>query len=90
MCNLAIKNKETFPAVAEAAERLLVLPVSTADCERGFSKQNLVKTCLRNSMGTKTLDNLMRISIDGPELKDFEFKRAFLNWAKQKSRRILK
>ena len=35
--NLAIRNKEVFPASAEAAERLLVMPISTIDCERGFS-----------------------------------------------------
>ncbi|XP_052223995.1 uncharacterized protein LOC127839652 [Dreissena polymorpha] len=48
--NLAIKKKDVYPAAAEAAERLLVAPVSTVDCERGFSKQNLIKTCLRNRL----------------------------------------
>ena len=32
----------------------------------GFSKQNLIKTCLRNAMSVTSLENLMRISIDGP------------------------
>lgn len=89
MINLALKHKDLYPATAEAGERLLVAPVSTADCERGFSKQNLIKTCLRNSMSIKALDNLMRIAIDGPPGDKFDFSLAFKRWAGQKSRRIL-
>ncbi len=77
MANLALKHSDVYPAAAEAAGRLLVAPVSTVDCERGFSKQNVVKTCLRNSMSLSTLNHLMRISIDGPSLKSFNFKAAF-------------
>ena len=78
--NLAIRNKEVFPASAEAAERLLVMPISTVDCERGFSRQNLIKTALRNSMSTHTLNNLLAIGInpfpndklkDSSKLKEF-------------------
>ena len=72
------------------AARLLVAPVSTMDCERGFSKQNLIKTCLRNAMSVTSLENLMRISIDGPPRDKFNFSLAFKNWAGQKTRRILK
>ncbi|XP_053383125.1 E3 SUMO-protein ligase KIAA1586-like [Mercenaria mercenaria] len=87
--NLAIKNRHSYPATAEAAERFLILPVSTADCERGFSKQNLIKTALRNSLSISSLENLMHLSIDGPPLADFPYKRAFKAWASAKSRRIL-
>ena len=89
MLNLALKNREVYPATAHVAERFLVAPVSTVDCERGFSKQNVIKTCLRNKMSDKGLENLMRISIDGPSLDAFDFKAAFKVWAGQKSRRIL-
>ena len=90
MVNLAIKHKDLYPAACEAGERLLVAPVSTVDCERGFSKQNLIKTCLRNAMSVTSLENLMRISIDGPPRDKFNFSLAFKKWAGQKTRRILK
>ena len=90
MVNLAIKHKDLYPAACEAGERLLVAPVSTVDCERGFSKQNLIKTCLRNAMSVISLENHMRISIDGPPRDKFNFSLAFKKWARQKTRRILK
>ncbi|XP_045215333.2 zinc finger protein 862-like [Mercenaria mercenaria] len=88
--NLAIKNKSVFPASAEVAERFLALPVSTADCERGFSKQNLIKTSLRSKICEDNLENLMILSVDGPEISKFDYKRAFNLWGSKKQRRILK
>ena len=85
--NLAIQQKDVYPAAADAAARFLILPV--ADCERGFSKQNLIKTSLRKSLKTsiKSLDNLMKLSIDGPPGFSFPYKSAFKS--AKKSRRIM-
>ena len=88
VCNLAINNSDTFPATSEVAKRYLLAPVSTVDCERGFSRQNLVKTDIRNRMSVETLENILRISIDGPA--ECNVDSAFKIWAKQKTRRILK
>ncbi|XP_062594268.1 zinc finger protein 862-like, partial [Saccostrea cucullata] len=44
ICQVAFRARAMFPIVAAAAERLLTAPVSTANCERGFSRQNLIKT----------------------------------------------
>lgn len=47
----------------------LVLPLSTAIVERGFSTLNsVIKSKLRNRLSPETCDILMRISINGPEL----------------------
>jgi len=42
--------------------RVMVIPVSTAICERGFSKQSLIKTHLLTSLKLETLDALIHIS----------------------------
>lgn len=42
------------------------LPVSTAACERGFSKMNIVCSPLRNSLTVAHMSSLMFISIVGP------------------------
>lgn len=89
LANLAIRKKDVYPVAAEAAERFLVVPVSTVDCERGFSKQNLIKTCLRSRMSVPMLDRLMRLSIEGSQVDAFPFDRAFKAWAAVKDRRIL-
>jgi hypothetical protein len=41
--------------------RVMVIPVSTAICERGFSKQNPIKIHLRTSLKLETLNALMCI-----------------------------
>lgn len=89
VANLAIRKKDVYPAAGEAAERFLLAPISTVDCERGFSKQNLIKTCLRSRMSIKSLDRLMRITIEGPDIRQFPFDKAFKKWAAVKNRRIL-
>ncbi|CAI2185107.1 20591_t:CDS:2 [Funneliformis geosporum] len=49
---------------------------SSIECERGFSKQNKIKTKDRNSLATNTLDMLMRISLEEPESLKFNYDRA--------------
>lgn len=84
---LVLKNRAIFPILAVAAERLLVIPVSTVDCERGFSLQNLIKTDIRNSLKPANLEHLMTISIHSGEI---DYEAAFIKWSKMKARRILK
>ena len=45
---------------------VLVLPFSTADCERAFSKMNMIKSAKRNRLGD-ILRALMIISCARPE-----------------------
>ena len=52
-------------------EILLLLPVSNAKVKRGFSSMRRIKTDRRSRLGERTLDNLMRISVDGPAVSDF-------------------
>ena len=47
---------------------ICLVPVTTVDCERAVSTMKRVKTRLRSVMKTQTLDCLVRISIEGPEL----------------------
>ncbi|XP_048763590.2 zinc finger protein 862-like [Ostrea edulis] len=86
LLQLSIRSKSTYPALAVAAERLLVAPVSTVDCERGFSKMNIIKTDLRNKLCIETLKNLMRLSLFTEPL---DCGTAFDKWASTKARRIL-
>ena len=45
----------------------------TADCERGFSKQNLIKSKSGNRIGDAALNRLMLVSIEGKPLEEFDF-----------------
>eukprot|EP00731_Ephydatia_muelleri_P001961 Em0001g1961a len=44
---------------------------SNAKVERGFSSMRRIKMDWRSRLGERTLDNLMRISVDGPAVSDF-------------------
>lgn len=77
-----------FPLVSKLLNHALVLPVSTTDCERCFSTMKRVKTDLRNRMSTQTLDRLIRIRTEGPDMAEFDFNQAVKNWSSLKNRRL--
>ncbi|CAG8491498.1 13215_t:CDS:2 [Dentiscutata heterogama] len=66
---------DIFPNIIKLAHITNSIPFSSVDCERGFFKQNTIKTCLRTSLTTFTLDAFMRISLEGKESKE-------MNWDK--------
>ena len=48
------------------------LPVSTAECERGFSRMNIISTPLRTCLAVKHISALFFISIAGPPLNRWQ------------------
>ena len=56
-----------YPNLFILAELAHVQCVSTATCERAFSVQNLIKTKVRNRLGTRNLDAMLRIALEGPD-----------------------
>lgn len=64
-------NRDKYPNLSHLYEVLLILPVSNAAVERGFSFMGRIKTELRNHLEEHTLEDLMRIKIEGPELLNY-------------------
>ncbi|CAC5411193.1 unnamed protein product [Mytilus coruscus] len=75
-----ISRKDQFPNAISLMEISRVLPVSSVECERGFSRQNIIKTKLRCSLGIDALDQIMRISLVGIDVKDFDPVPAIHKW----------
>lgn len=61
-----------FQNFAHLIEILLLFPISNATVERGFSNMRRIKTDWRSQLNEETLDHLLRISIDGPPLPEFD------------------
>ena len=61
-----------FPNMTKLMAISMVLPVSSVECERGFSKQNVIKTRLRCRLTIERLEQLMRVSLNGPRLEEFD------------------
>ena len=56
-----------YPNLLVLARLALVQCVSTTTCERAFSIQNLIKTRVRNRLGSKNLEAMLRVALEGPE-----------------------
>ncbi|KAI8487213.1 hypothetical protein Bbelb_350110 [Branchiostoma belcheri] len=63
---------DTMPNLAKLAAAISVIPVSTADCERGFSAMKRIKTPARNRLKVATLDSLL-IGMEGPPGEEYDF-----------------
>uniref|UniRef100_A0A3B1J4P0 TTF-type domain-containing protein n=1 Tax=Astyanax mexicanus TaxID=7994 RepID=A0A3B1J4P0_ASTMX len=69
-----------FQNIFHLAEIMLVLPISAAQCERGFSAQNRIKSKVRNSLNVSTVEDLVRISSEGPSLEQFDPEPCVKSW----------
>ena len=77
--------QDMYPHLSKLASIAALVPVSTAECERSFSTMNRVETkCMKMS----TLDSLIRISVEGVPLSQFNFERAADIWATLRNRRL--
>ena len=56
-----------YPNLLILAELAHVQCVSTATCERALSVQKLIKIKVRNRLGSKNLNAMLRIALEGPE-----------------------
>ena len=75
-------HRDILPNLITLAELALILPIHTSDCERGFSKQNLIKSKSRNRIEDAALNRLMviwrnltlhNLSLFGKQRKTGEF-----------------
>ena len=83
-----VKCKDLFPNLFHIATHLLVVPMHSADCERGFSAMARIKNKLRSRLTNQTLNSLMFISIEGPDIQNFDFKTVLNKWARICNRRL--
>ena len=77
-----------LPQIGKLAAIALTIPITTADCERGFSAVKRIKTSLRNRLKTETLNYLLRISVEGPDPDSFNYDKAATLWGSQRKRRL--
>ena len=69
-------------------ELLFCLPVGNGALERIFSQLKLIKTSHRTSLKEDTLDQLLRIHVEGPPLAQWQADGALELWLREKARRI--
>ena len=56
-----------YPNVLILAELAHVQCVCIVTCEHAFGVQNLIKTKVRNRLGSKNLEAMLQIALEGPD-----------------------
>ena len=85
------KSKTAWRNVSLLIEALLIIPLTNSQVERFFSFMGNVKTDWRSSLGGESLEALLRIMVEGPDLKTWANSRlndAVDLWYNEKNRRI--
>lgn len=76
-------NVEWTEKTKRIIQTILVIPVGSAEAERGFSIMNYIKTSRRSSLTPERLDELMRIRINGPnKIEEFSSMKYAEEWVK--------
>lgn len=74
------QNPLEYNSVLWLVKITLLIPIHTSECERGFSLMGRIKSDWRAGLNTETMCNLMRIALDGPDLRNFDARRAIEMW----------
>ena len=64
--------EEKLSDLNELVQRLDILPISSAECERGFSPMNFVHTSVRNRLAIETIQRLLFVKVNGPPFQFFD------------------
>ena len=71
------------------AQIAMVLPVQTADVERGFSAQNNILTAKRNRLLVATQNMLLKQKIEGQKVRDDQYMLDLVSrWKSKKTRKL--
>jgi len=89
--NFILKNslQEAYPNIFTAYQIFLTLPVTSASCERSFSKLKLIKSYLRSTTKQTRLNDLSIISIEHQVAKSIDYEDIIKEFASKKSRKII-
>ena len=60
---------DSFSNISKLIKMSLVIPLSSVECERCFSRLKIIKTRLRNLLEEPNLSDLLLISLTGKEIK---------------------
>ena len=80
-------NREVYPNISSLARIGLTIPVTSVNCERGFSRYNAIKTDTRNRLDVSSVEVLMTLTIEAPPYRDFDYEETFQRWSEKKNRR---
>ncbi|KAL4091733.1 hypothetical protein QTP88_026380 [Uroleucon formosanum] len=90
MLNFIYKNKlqDVYPNISVAYQIYLTMPVTSASCERSFSKLKLIKTYLRSNTEQARLNHLSILSIENKIARQINYEDIINDFAAKKARKV--
>ena len=82
------KKSISFPAISNLLKFIIVLPMSSVPCERGFSQHNRIRSKLRQTLDVNTVKSLMFIAVNGPDGDNFDYYQPLQHWKSHRNRSI--
>ena len=84
-------HRDAFPNLIKLAELALVLPVHTADVERGFSAQNNILTARRNRLLVETQNMILKQKLEGDRERGDHYMYGLVQrWKAKKDRKLFR
>lgn len=80
--------KDLYPNLEVALRIFLTIPVTTASCERSFSKLKIIKNYLRSTISQNRLTRMAILSIEKDIVKTISFDDVIDQFTSIKSRKI--
>lgn len=84
---LSLEN--IYPNLVTILRIFLCMPVTTATCERSFSKLKLIKSYLRSSLGQERLANMSILCIEKETTRSLNYDEIIDLFAEAKSRKVM-
>ena len=83
-------QRKKFSYLLLIVDLILIMPLSTAAVERGFSAMKQIKTDWRSNLSVNTLTKLLFIILEGPDMELFNSMPVVDRWLIGRDRRSLK
>ena len=83
-------QRKKFSYLLLIVDLILIMPLSTAAVERGFSAMKQIKTDWRSNLSVNTLTKLLFIILEGPDMELFNSMSVVDRWLIGRDRRSLK
>ncbi|XP_050547907.1 uncharacterized protein LOC126909513 [Daktulosphaira vitifoliae] len=80
--------QDVYPNLEVALRIFLTMPVTTATCERSFSKLKIIKNYLRSTMVQERLTNLAILSIEHEIASKMDYTLVIEEFASKKARKV--
>ena len=85
-----LENDEEICSILILVKLMATISPSTAACERDFCAMNREKTSLRTSLSDGMLRDILRISMNGVSLEEFDSESALEQWLSVAKKRHLR